>query len=261
MIGQIVSKLRLLAVFVGRDIREGYAGSVLGSFWAIIEPMIMVMMFWLVFANILKIKLPLADIDLPYIVFLLSGLLPFFAFTESISKASTSIIANRVVVKKVLFPLEIFVLSAVVGAHIKYALIVVCGMLIFLVWRHSFELFPFFAVIVTYLSQTVLAAAIGLVFSSVAVYVPDVNQMLRVITMAMLYTAPVLYPETLIPESLLVVAQLNPFTGFAGVYHAFVFESDMPLLSIGVHTGVSFSLFFLALAVFKRLRHGFADVM
>ena len=110
--GRYIALLRLTQPFVLREIREQYVGSRLGLAWTVLQPALMVLLYWLVFAKILKLRVPAVDgREAPFLVFLLSALLPWFAFNESVSRATNAVLAKRDVVKLMQFTLSIFPLS------------------------------------------------------------------------------------------------------------------------------------------------------
>ena len=92
---------------MARDIKERYAGSVFGILWTFLQPFLFILLYWLVFSQILKIRIRADTGEIPFIAFLLSGLLPWFVLQEGVVKGASSIIDKRHVIKKVIFPLQI----------------------------------------------------------------------------------------------------------------------------------------------------------
>ena len=111
---------RLFPPFVGRELREQYAGSLLGVLWSLLQPALLVLLYWWVFSAVLRIRFPegTALADTPFIVFLLSAMLPWFAFQEGLNRAAGAIVARRDMVRKVHFPVLVFPLAAASAAFV-----------------------------------------------------------------------------------------------------------------------------------------------
>ena len=101
---QLFHVSRLLWPFVGRELREPYAGSLLGVTWSLLQPLLFILLYWWVFAAVMRIRFPAGSAlaDTPFIVFLLSALLPWFAFQEGVSRAAGAILNRRDMIRKVL---------------------------------------------------------------------------------------------------------------------------------------------------------------
>lgn len=254
--------LRLLPPFVWRDIREQYAGSALGLIWSLVQPLLLILLYWLVFAQIMQIRLGGTLDDIPFIAYLLSGLLPWFAFQDGLSKGANAVIGRRDMVKKVHFPVQVFPLAAVTAAFVSHAIGFALFLLAFLLWRGQVDFAQIGLLVVLFSLQWLFVAGLGLCLAAVTVYIRDITQIIGIVLMAMFYTAPVLYPLEMVPEGLRSVIMLNPFTPIADSYHRIILLGTGPepqtwLLLLVLAGGA------LALGryVFKRLEPGFADVL
>jgi len=255
---------RLFWPFVGRELREQYAGSFLGVLWSVLQPLLFILLYWWVFAAVLRARFPegSALADTPFIVFLLSVLLPWFAFQEGLSRAAGGIVGRRDMVRKVHFPVQVFPLAAAAAAFVVHGLSYAVFLIVFALWRGGLPLSVVGAVIALLALQFAVTAGLGLALAAFAVYLRDTLQVLGLVLATMFYTAPILYPLTSVPTEFRNLIHLNPFTAFAEAYHGAVLASAWPepLILVGL---VLFAVGALRVGiyVFRRLEPGFADVL
>lgn len=257
--------LRMLRVFVIRDLREQYAGTLLGGLWAIVQPLLLVAIYWWIFGYVWALKVPgmRADSgDLPFILFLLSALLPWLAFQDAVNKSATAVLSRADVLRHGNFPVAVFPVARCAAAHLVFA----CLILAFtLVGRGSIiaaapELIP--GLIVLYGLQLGFSCGIGMLLAALAVYIRDLPHLLSMLLMGVFFTAPVLYPVTQIPEGMRAWIWLNPYTPFALGFQSLLLKGQWPEVAVWVYTLVVTLMSWMAGAfVFRRLRPGFADVV
>ena len=144
MIKRLPSALRLFPPFIGRELREQYAGSLLGVVWSLLQPLLFILLYWWVFAAVLRTRFPpgSALADTPFIVFLLSALLPWFAFQDGLNRAAGAILNRRDVVRKVHFPVQIFPIVAAAAAYVVHGLSYALFLATFALWRGGLPLLP-----------------------------------------------------------------------------------------------------------------------
>ena len=256
--------VRLFPPFVGRELREQYAGSLLGVLWSLLQPALLVLLYWWVFSAVLRMRFPegTALENTPFIVFLLSAMLPWFAFQEGLNRATGAIIARRDMVRKVHFPVQVFPLAAATAAFVVHVGIY-CGFLAVLaLWQGGLSPGALGAIMILLGLQFAVTAGLGLLLASLTVYLRDVAQALGVLLMVLFYTAPILYPLTLVPAQYHGLMYLNPFTTFAEGYRravlAGLWPEPMALLGLSLFAGVALVA---GVWVFRRLEPGFADVL
>jgi ABC-type polysaccharide/polyol phosphate export permease len=257
-------RIRLLWPFVWRDIREQYAGSWGGVVWSIFQPLFLILLYWWVFSEIFKIRVPVAEgsDSRPFLVFLLSALLPWFAFQEGLVKGSTAIVTHRDVVKKVHFPVIIFPLASVVAASVSQGIGFSLFLLGYFSWQGHVAVGQLAALAVLLGFQILATGGLALLLSAITVYLRDVSQILGLILPALFYTAPILYPLSLVPEKFHLLVYFNPFTAFAEAYHGAVLDGAWPsLFTVGVLLLLTTTALALGTYVFRRLQPGFADVL
>lgn len=258
-------RLRMLLVFVGREFREQYAGSLLGSAWGLIQPLTMILVYWFVFGVVWDLRLPeprTGGGDLPFIVFLLSAMLPWLAFNDALNKAAGAVIARAEVVRHGAFPVGIFPVARLLAAHLIFVPLIVLFALGMQLGGRPLDPSAWLALGVLLVFQLGLAWGAGLLLAAISVYVRDVGHALTLLLMAMFFTAPILYPLTQVPEAMVSWMWINPFTAFAEGYHQILLNGRWPDARVWALAVLWVAVVGLAGRwVFARLRPGFADAL
>lgn len=253
---------KLLPPLLLRDIKEKYAGSLLGVFWTVLQPLLNIVLYWVVFSQIIKMKVQTDTGDIPFFAFLLSGILPWFAFQEGITRGASSIIEKRHVIKKVMFPVYLFPLSSVLSAFVHYGIGIVIFLSAYFFLTGHVSVLQIFFIFCLIILQVIFSSGLSLMFSAISVYVRDIVQFLGVAFQVLFYLSTVLYPLTAVPEQLKIVVSLNPFTALSEAYHSIVLRGALPetwsiiyLLASTILSAVT------GVWVFRKLKPGFADVL
>ena len=264
MARQLFHVTRLLPPFIGRELREQYAGSLLGVLWSVLQPILYILLYWWVFAAVMRTRFPEGSVlaDTPFIVFLLSALLPWFAFQEGLNRAASAILNRREMIRKVHFPVIVFPLAAAATAFMVQVGSYLLFLTVWALWRGRFSMNALGAVAVLLGLQFAVTAGLGLLLAAFTVYLRDTTQVLSLLLAVIFYTAPILYPLTLVPAEFHSLIRFNPLTAFAEGYHGAVLVGvwPEPLLLTGLilfATGV----LVVGVHVFQRLEPGFADVL
>ncbi|MFN3985312.1 MAG: ABC transporter permease [Rhodocyclaceae bacterium] len=262
---QLGAFVRMLRVFVVRDLREQYAGTLLGGVWAVLQPLLLVAIYWWVFGFVWALKVPVLGeraTEVPFVVFLLSGLLPWLAFQEAVNKSATAVLSRADVLRHGSFPVEVFPAARVLAAHLVYFGLIAVFALVSTGGGVLAAPHLLLGLGVLYLVQLGFACGVAMLVSALAVYVRDLPHLLSMLLMGVFFTAPVLYPLSQIPEAMRAWVWLNPFTPFALGYHAVLLEGRLPDAAVCAYV-VALAVFAggVGVFVFRRLRPGFADVV
>lgn len=256
---------RMLQVFALRDLREQYAGTLLGALWAILQPLLLVGVYWWVFGVVWALKVPSSAAQGAggsFVVFLLSGLLPWLAFQEAINKSATAIVGRADVLRHGNFPVAVFPPAKVIASHVAYAGLLLIFLLLVAPLPPSSWLLALLGLVTLFLLQMAFACGLALLVSALTVYVRDLPHLIAMALMAVMFTAPILYPIEQVPERLQAWIWLNPYTPFATGFQSILLEGRIPQLPVW---GGALLLASVALwagrKVFNRLRPGFADVV
>lgn len=253
---ELIAYKDLLYFLVVRGIRARYAQSVLGVGWAVIQPLLTMLIFTVVFGRLAKVS---SD-GLPYALFSFCGLMAWTYFSGALSEASNSLISNTNMLSKVYFPRLILPLSGLFSKLLDFSItiIVMIGLLIF--YRHApttnllyFPLMLLLLLISTFGPSIILAAW--------SVQYRDIKYAMSFIVQILLYMAPVVYPMSSVPKHYQMVYAINPMVGvIEGFRSSILGVNPMPWLAIAIGTGVSVILLLYGLYTFTRLERTFADV-
>ena len=228
----------LFWLWVRRDIRGRYAGSVVGLAWAILAPLGTIGVFYLVFALVLRVRVPQLAGDSGFFLFLLTGLLPWLSISDGLTRASGALVAQEQFLQKLMFPVSVLPTAVVVtslvpqlvGTVVLLGLLAVTGLL-------SLDALLWYPVV--FALQLVLTLGLGLALSILTVHVRDTAQIIPVLLQLLFYTTPILYPLSLIPEQYRALYLLNPLACLIQVYHAVLLGFPLALstlLMLGVWT-------------------------
>ena len=191
---------------VKRDLRGKYKGSVLGFMWTFVNPLLQLLVYNMVFSIIMK-----AGVDKFYL-YLFVGLIPWLFFSAAITGGSTSIIAQKDLIKKIRFPREIIPISFVTSQFVNMLLSFIVVILVSVISGVRPTLGGLLCLPVIMLVEYIMALGIALISSSLTVYFRDLEHILAIVAMAWLYATPICYPETMVPEKYLSLYRLNPVT-------------------------------------------------
>jgi len=248
----------LLRELVRRDLQSRYRGSVLGFLWAFVHPLWQLALFSVVFSVILKVPI-VGERTASFPVFLFSGLLPWMGFSEGVQRASTTIVEHSGLVRKLRFPSELLVVSAVVSALVHQFV----ALAIFAVWqgvagepvweRLLWLVFGLAA-------QVGLSLGLGWAAAALQVFFRDISQALGIGLQAWFYLTPIVYPHNLVPESLRPWLVWNPLATAAQAFRTVLLGSPPPTASAAlILAGMALASLALGWAIFRRLRPAFAD--
>ena len=250
--------LFLLKQLVKRDFQGRYAGSLLGFVWSFVQPLWMLLLFTFVFSSVMKIS-PTGIHTHHFAIFLFSGLLPWMAIQEGVSRASTAITDNASLVKKLRFPSEILVLAVVLAAllHEAIAAAIFLGVLVAvgeLGWRGL----PLLLLAVPL--QAALTLGLGLILAAAQVFFRDTAQVLGMVFTAWFYLTPIVYPLSYVPARFLPWIEHNPLTILVSLYRqAFLGGGVAWVPGTALLAGVAAVLLSMGLYSFTHLKAAFVD--
>lgn len=262
MLNKLKKLYKLLPPLILRDIQERYAGSVFGIFWTFLQPFLFIAVYWLVFSEILRIRIQTDTGEIPFIVFLLSGLLPWFALQEGVLRGTSSIIDKRHVIKKVIFPSELFPLSSVLSAFIHHVFGFIMFLIGFFVWKGDVSVFQIVSILGILSIQILFAAGLAMLFSSLSVYLRDITHILNICFQVLFYLSTILYPLSAVPEKLRTFIFLNPVTSLVESYHNVILYNKHPEIEhIAYLLIIITASVFGGVYTFRKLKRGFSDVL
>lgn len=193
----------LLKQLVSRDFKVKYKRSVLGMAWSFLNPLLTMTVQYLVFSTLFKSNVP------NYVVYLLTGIIFFNYFSETVSLGMTSITGNASLINKVYLPKYIYPVSKVFSSFINFALSLIP---LFLVMLFTGTKFHLSMILLIYDLICFIGFVIGmvLILSTLMVFFRDVQFLWSVLSMVWMYLTPIFYPASIIPEKFLTIYKMNP---------------------------------------------------
>ena len=256
---------RLIARLAFNDFKKRYAGSFLGTVWAFVQPVVTVLMYWIVFDLIFKTRSQMmaSGMDVPYVLFLTTGLAPWFFFSEALSSGTTALIEYNYLVKKVVFKISILPLVKVLAALIIHAVFI--GVMILVSLCYGF--YPnVYWLQVPYYTFCAFVFVMSLVFTTCAVqvFVRDLAHFISVMLQLFMWATPILWDINMVPHELQWIVKLNPMVyvvnGYRMSMYARIWFFEHPDTTIGFWCA-TVVLFAIGAAVFKKTKVHFADVL
>jgi len=264
LIRSIVANRYLVSQLAHRDFVSRFRGGVLGSGWALLNPLMMLGLYSFVFVVVFKMRWevgPDRDTHGNFVILLFSGLIVHTFFAENVTRAPHLIVSNVSYVKKITFPLELLSLLPIYGASINFGIgLVLVAALLFLV-QGSIPLTILLAPVV-FAPFAILVAGLNYFISATGVYLRDLNQIMGTIATVAMFASPVLYPLENVPETYRKFLYLNPLTVVVEQLRHVAILGDQPDWSIMMaYTAVAAVIFCLGYLWFQTTRRGFADAL
>ena len=245
----------LILTLVERDLKVRYRRSVIGFLWSMLQPLLMMMVLHFVFSSIFVLELKGTGIR-NYPVFVLSGILFWNFFQQSIVTSMNSLKANAHILQKLPVPMAVFPIANVLSGlvHLLLALIPLFGLLIY----HGHALGPQLLFLpVAILIATVFTLGAGLLLAPLAVFFTDVVELVNVLLMLMFYLTPIIYPKSIVEgHAFYWVIRFNPIRSILEVFRDPIHLSKIPPLS---HLSVSVGIAILALVLGAWAFHKTSD--
>lgn len=245
----------LLYFLTVRGIKARYAQSILGIGWAIIQPLFTTLVFTVVFGGLAKV-----DSDgIPYILFSYLALWPWNYFSGTLSESANSLVSNAGMITKVYFPRLILPLAAIFSKLLDF-MISFAVLLVLLIY---FKVMPGIEVVwlpILLIQLLMTSLGIGMMLSAMAVQYRDVKYALGFIIQLLLYTAPVVYSTTAVPQKYQFLYTLNPMVGVIEGIRAMFLNRPIPWEWVWPGTIIGLFVFIFGLFYFRRMEKIFADV-
>lgn len=257
-ISELLQYKELFFFFTWRDIKVKYKQTVMGFAWAVIQPLMMTIIFSVFFGRALNVP---SD-NLPYPIFVMAGLLLWNIFSTGLSAAANSMVTNANIIKKIYFPRLIIPLSSILVSLFDFAmaLIVFVGML----WWydvHANWLAVAGAMVLSTIMVTVGTFGPGCLLSALNVKYRDFRYIIPFLVQVLLFITPVIYPVSMMKHELLkYLLALNPMTGAIILFRSALTGVPADLHLVGISCISAFVFFVLGVYYFRSTEAYFADL-
>jgi lipopolysaccharide transport system permease protein/teichoic acid transport system permease protein len=250
----------MILQLTARDFKVRYLGSYLGLLWAFIQPAVTILIFWFVFEVGFK-SAPVSDI--PFVLWLITGIIPWFFIADTLSSATNSIVENSFLVKKVVFRVSMLPIVKLLAALIIHLFFVLVIFAFFIAYGirptlYSLQVFYYgFAMIVLLLGFSWLTSAL-------IIFLKDVGQIVAMFLQFGFWLTPIFWAINIVPQEYHFYLKLNPvyyiIQGYRDSFIDNIWFWEHPLYS-AYYWGVAATVFVVGAVVFNRLRPHFADVL
>ena len=253
----IIKHWSLIKNLTLREIKARYKQSFLGFFWIILNPFFQMVIMSFVFSKIMKIQ----TLTVPYPIFLYAGLLPWIFFSNSLNSAMGVLATNSSLIKKIYFPREILILSALLAKAFDFLLASGVFLILMVIFKIPFTPFMILVIFV-FLIQFLFTYSLSLFLSAINLFYRDVQYLFDLILSLWFYLTPIVYAVEFFPEKYRFIFKLNPMSVFINAYRQVLLGGSWPSWSsLGVGLLISFIVYLIAHKIFKKLEGTFADVV
>ena len=262
MIGLLLRHRELTLEMARREITDRYSGQVFGWLWAVGHPLALMGIYIIVFNFIFQNRIGgTREMPLGYICYLLSGLIAWMTFQESMMKGITSITGNANLVKQVVFPIEILPIKGILSAMVTQS-VATTILFTYTLVKHGGLFWTHLLAPVLFLTQFLAMGGVCLILSAVGAYFRDLKDFVQVYCLAGMYVMPIFYLPTWVPGPIRPVLYLNPFSYMVWCYQdAFYFGRFEHPWAWPVFIGGSLLLFNFGYHLFSTLKTSFGSVL
>ncbi|MCI2049091.1 MAG: ABC transporter permease [Lachnospiraceae bacterium] len=254
---------RLIWRLAKNDFRKRYAGSIFGAVWALVQPVITVIMYYIVFDRIFHQHLVASGQEIPYVLFLTTGLVPWFFFTDALSSGTASLLEYNYLVKKVVFKVSILPIIKIIAAFFTHVFFTAVMLLIALLYGFRPSLYW---LQLLYYSAAEFIFVLGLCYTTcaVTVYFRDLQQIIGIILQVGMWATPILWDINVVSDKTKAIIKINPMTYIVNGFRTSIYGKQWffeHFYSSTYFWITTVLVFIIGSLVFKKLKVSFADVL
>lgn len=258
---------RLIWKLAKNDFKTKYAGSYFGIVWAFVQPVVTVLLYWFVFGFVMpnratNIK---GDLEIPYILWLIAGIVPWFYFSEALSSGTNALLEYNYLVKKVVFKISILPIIKIVSALFVHVFFICFMLILFACYGYYPDLYT---LQIFYYSFCMFMFILGMSYitCSLIIFFRDLGQMIAIALQVGIWATPILWNLHLLDghKAVYFIMKLNPMTYIVQGYRASLFDKMWfweNFYSTAYFWILTVVIFGIGALVFKRLKVHFADVL
>jgi lipopolysaccharide transport system permease protein len=251
----------LIRTLVRRDFLSRYTGSFAGAFWAILNPLLLMLTYFFVFGIVMDAKFESDPSRTGFALYFLAGMLPWLAFSEAAGRAPFVLLEHRNFIKKLVFPVETLPVNVVVSGLVTefFGLILFAIALLLIRGRVPMTILYLPLIVVP---QILFTAGLSWFLAALGVFARDLGQIIGYLLTVLMFLTPIFYSESNIPAVIAGFIRKNPIYVLVHAYRSILLESKAPdLISLGWFALASILIFVLGHGWFYKLRKSFADLI
>ncbi len=237
---------------VKREFQSKYSNSILGAAWTVLNPLAMILVYTVIFSQIMRAKLPGLDSTFAYSVYLCAGILTWGFFAEITLRSLNVFLDNANLIKKVSFPRICLPIIVVLSSGLNFSIIF--GLFTgFLILSGMFPGWPFVALLPVLLIQIALAIGLGILLGILNVFFRDVGQFFGIFLQFWFWLTPIVYPSSILPEAIRPLVQANPMFPVISAYQTILVSGQWPRWSsLAPTAALALVVCVLGLILFRR---------
>lgn len=246
----------LFYFMVWREIKVLYAQTILGFSWALLQPLIQIIIFSIIFGKVAKVS----SEGIPYILFSSVAIIPWTYMSQAMSESSQSLVANQNILGKIYIPRLIFPMTPILAKLVDFTISLVILFALILYYRvpptWNMLFLPFFLIM-----MISIPAGMGMWLSALAIRFRDVKHAMPFFVRMLIYSAPIVYSAASIPDTYRILYSLNPIVGVIEGFRASLLGTSMPWTYIWPGIVTAALIFIGGSLYFKRMERIFVDVI
>ena len=247
------------------DFKTRFAGSYLGIIWAFVQPIVTIIMYWLVFEKGLKAGAQLSKdgIEVAFVLWLSAGLVPWFFFAEALNNGTNALLEYNYLVKKVVFKISILPIIKIISALFVHIFFVGFVLVLFMCYGYWPDLYTLQGLYYS-LCMFILVLAICYTTCAIVIFFRDLSQIINILLQIGMWATPIMWQISIVPENWQWIFKLNPMFYIVNGYRDALIDKrwfwQTPMLTLYFWLFVAV-FFVIGSIVFKRLKPHFADVL
>lgn len=256
---------KLIWKLAKNDFKKRYAGSYLGIVWAMAQPVVTVLMYWIVFDKVFdtRSQLVASGIEVPYVLYLTAGLVPWFYFSEAITQGTMALVEYNYLVKKVVFNISILPIIKVIAATFIHIFFVVVLLLVSIGYGYYPNIYTLQLI---YYSFCMFLLVLGMSYLTCAlvVFIRDLQQIINIALQIGMWATPILWSIEMLTDNMKTLFKLNPLVYIVNGYRSAIYEKVWfweHFYSSTYFWIFTISLFCIGTLIFRKMRVHFADVL
>lgn len=246
----------LIINFAIREIKAKYKQAALGVSWAVLQPLLQIVIMTLVFSVFARVP----SEGIPYPLFLFTCLLPWLFFAGALNRGTTALTNQAGLITKIYFPRESLVIAGLIASLVDFAIAASLYVLMLIYYGVSLSPYALMAIPI-FVAQTILVFGLMLLLAPLNAFYRDVSQLMPVLIQFWQYLTPIMYPMKMVPERYQALYSLNPMVGIMEGYRSVLLRHEMPDLTLLAYAyGVGIVLLIFGYSQFKRVEMKLADI-
>jgi len=246
----------LFFFLVWRAIKVMYAQTILGFSWAIIQPLIQIVIFTIVFGRVAKVPTD----GTPYILFSTIAIIPWTFMSQAMTQSSQSLLQGQSMLGKIYFPRLLFPITPVLARLVDFSISLVI-LIVVIIYYHIFPTWNLLFLPLFLLMMVAIPTGIGMWLSALAIRFRDIKHAMPFVVRMLIYSAPIVYSASSIPERYRVIYSFNPIVGVIEGFRACFLGTPLPWQYIWPGILTAILLVITGVLYFKRMERVFVDVI